>query len=55
MGMFGSLTRTTEKWVPAALLCKRFNIRNPFPGEKPLSARERQVPHREDGASGMGG
>ena len=29
--MFGNLTRSTVQWYPAPLLCKRFNVKNPFP------------------------
>jgi G patch domain-containing protein 1 len=32
MKMFGALTRTTEEWRPSGLLCKRFNIMNPYKG-----------------------
>jgi len=32
MKMFGSLTRSTEEWRPSGLLCKRFNIMNPYKG-----------------------
>ncbi|XP_066254509.1 G patch domain-containing protein 1 homolog [Euwallacea similis] len=30
MKMFGPLTRITSDWVPHALLCKRFNVPEPF-------------------------
>lgn len=30
-GMFGRLTRTTEEFRPAKLVCKRFAVRNPYP------------------------
>ncbi|MCO5573495.1 hypothetical protein L7F22_027266 [Adiantum nelumboides] len=34
MGLFGpDTTRETKKWVPARLLCKRFNVPHPFPEE----------------------
>ncbi|KAJ3090005.1 hypothetical protein HK102_004933 [Quaeritorhiza haematococci] len=29
--MYGKLTRTRQEWVPARLLCKRFNIAHPHP------------------------
>ncbi|KAF0298815.1 G patch domain-containing protein 1 [Amphibalanus amphitrite] len=29
--MFGFLTRQTQEWHPAALLCRRFNVKNPYP------------------------
>uniref|UniRef100_A0A8B9JHX0 G patch domain containing 1 n=1 Tax=Astyanax mexicanus TaxID=7994 RepID=A0A8B9JHX0_ASTMX len=32
MKMFGKLTRDTFEWHPDKLLCKRFNIPDPFPG-----------------------
>jgi len=31
MKMFGKLTRDTVEWHPDKLLCKRFNIANPYP------------------------
>lgn len=34
MGMFGKLTRTTLEWHPESLLCKRFNIPDPYPHSK---------------------
>ncbi|KAH7105909.1 DUF1604-domain-containing protein [Auriculariales sp. MPI-PUGE-AT-0066] len=30
-GIFGPMTRETEPWYPARLLCKRFGIRDPHP------------------------
>ena len=30
-GQFGPLTRTKEPWYPARLLCKRFNVADPYP------------------------
>ena len=42
MGMFGKLTRTLLEWHPEKLLCKRFNIPDPYPG-----SRARGVPARE--------
>ncbi|XP_056134849.1 G patch domain-containing protein 1 [Lampris incognitus] len=32
MKMFGKLTRETYEWHPDKLLCKRFNIPDPYPG-----------------------
>ncbi|XP_061592405.1 G patch domain-containing protein 1 isoform X2 [Cololabis saira] len=32
MKMFGKMTRETLEWHPDKLLCKRFNVPNPFPG-----------------------
>jgi hypothetical protein len=34
MKMFGRLTRETAEWVPARLLCVRFNVKNPFADDK---------------------
>ena len=31
MKQFGKLTRETTKWRPNNLLCKRFNVPNPYP------------------------
>ena len=41
MGMYGKLTRAIHEWHPDKLLCKRFNIPDPYPG-----SRERGVPGR---------
>ena len=30
-GMFGILTRETQDWHPHRLLCKRFNVPDPYP------------------------
>ncbi|KAI5088786.1 G patch domain-containing protein 1 [Silurus meridionalis] len=32
MKMFGKLTRDTMEWHPEKLLCKRFNVPDPYPG-----------------------
>ncbi|KAM7015926.1 G patch domain-containing protein 1 isoform 1-T1 [Tautogolabrus adspersus] len=32
MKMFGKLTRETFEWCPDKLLCKRFNVPDPYPG-----------------------
>lgn len=32
MKMFGKLTRETFEWHPDKLLCKRFNVPEPYPG-----------------------
>lgn len=32
MKMFGQLTRETFEWYPDKLLCKRFNVPDPYPG-----------------------
>jgi len=34
LNMFGKFTRTTENWKPEGLLCKRFNVKNPWAGKK---------------------
>jgi len=31
MKIFGKLTRETVEWHPDKLLCKRFNVANPYP------------------------
>ncbi len=31
MKMFGSLTRVTEEWHPHRLLCRRFDVPDPYP------------------------
>eukprot|EP00057_Strongylocentrotus_purpuratus_P019373 XP_011673847.1 PREDICTED: G patch domain-containing protein 1-like [Strongylocentrotus purpuratus] len=31
MKMFGQLTRDTMEWHPDKLLCKRFNVADPYP------------------------
>ena len=36
MGMYGKLTRTIHEWHPDKLLCKRFNIPDPYPGSREL-------------------
>jgi G patch domain-containing protein 1 len=38
MKMFGRLTRETAEWVPARLLCVRFNVKNPFADDKEAAA-----------------
>lgn len=32
MKMFGKMTRETFEWHPDKLLCKRFNVPEPYPG-----------------------
>ena len=32
--MFGRLTREVKEWHPLPLLCKRCNVRNPYPGSE---------------------
>eukprot|EP00808_Paulinella_micropora_P008622 g17898.t1 len=48
-GQYGPLTRDTKQWRPERLLCKRFNLPDPYEGvapedvdEKPLTASEQQ-------------
>ncbi|GFN80022.1 G patch domain-containing protein 1, partial [Plakobranchus ocellatus] len=36
MKMFGKLTREEHEWHPHQLLCKRFNVPNPYPGSDTL-------------------
>ncbi|PWZ01097.1 DUF1604-domain-containing protein [Testicularia cyperi] len=38
MGNFGPLTRKTEDWFPARLLCKRFGLPDPHPGKSTTKA-----------------
>jgi G patch domain-containing protein 1 len=33
LSMFGRLTRRVEEWAPTPLLCKRFNVKNPYKGK----------------------
>ncbi|ENN79858.1 G patch domain-containing protein 1 [Dendroctonus ponderosae] len=40
MKMFGPLTRTTIDWTPCGLLCKRFNVPEPF-ADRPQKSRTR--------------
>ncbi|MPC30785.1 G patch domain-containing protein 1 [Portunus trituberculatus] len=30
-GMYGKLTQSLEEWHPDSLLCRRFNVPNPYP------------------------
>jgi hypothetical protein len=39
MKMFGKLTREVKEWRPENLLCKRFNVRNPFAGKEKARAQ----------------
>ena len=32
MKMYGKLTREDVEWHPHNLICKRFNVPNPYPG-----------------------
>lgn len=43
MKMFGQLTRTKHIWIPDPLLCKRFNVMNPFPGQKAIDTAKELV------------
>ena len=50
MNMFGKLTRATEDWYPAPLLCKRFNLKNPHQGKPvPPSKKEQQQQQQSSG------
>eukprot|EP00958_Prasinococcus_capsulatus_P020047 scaffold2552_cov380-Prasinococcus_capsulatus_cf.AAC.29 len=42
-GMFGRLTRVTEKWWPSALLCKRWGVPQPHKGEVPPDKRTSKI------------
>jgi G patch domain-containing protein 1 len=46
MKMYGKLTRKVEDWLPAPLLCKRFNLKNPHQGKKPPE-KEKKKPTEE--------
>ncbi|CCJ29752.1 unnamed protein product [Pneumocystis jirovecii] len=46
MNMFGSLTRIIIPFYPARLLCKRFNVRNPYP-DKPTTSDINDKPKNE--------
>lgn len=34
LGMYGKLTRTVTDWYPDKILCKRFNVPDPYPSSK---------------------
>ncbi|KAJ6606998.1 hypothetical protein B0H10DRAFT_573183 [Mycena sp. CBHHK59/15] len=36
MGMYGPMTRETQPWQPARLLCKRFKVKDPTPAVEPV-------------------
>jgi G patch domain-containing protein 1 len=38
MKMFGQLTRTKHVWIPDPLICKRFNVMNPYPEQRDIDA-----------------
>ncbi|KAJ7230482.1 hypothetical protein GGX14DRAFT_547288 [Mycena pura] len=38
MGMYGPMTRETQPWQPARLLCKRFKVKDPTPAMEEMSA-----------------
>lgn len=46
MDMFGILTRTTSTFYPQKLLCKRFNVPNPFPHGEPAEAKPKAASNR---------
>lgn len=39
-GMFGKMTQTVEEWHPDNLLCRRFNVPNPFPDSSFVGVRK---------------
>ncbi|PLW37899.1 hypothetical protein PCANC_15183 [Puccinia coronata f. sp. avenae] len=45
MDMFGMLTRSIQKFYPQKLLCKRFNVPNPFPDGPPAEATTKATSH----------
>ena len=49
MKMFGQLTRTTEDWHPARLLCVRFNVAQPYGDPSVVGTRDRASKKRETG------
>ena len=42
MGLFGKLTRQTMEWHPSSILCKRFNIPDPYPESRMTGVPGRQ-------------
>lgn len=44
MKMFGKLTRDTFEWHPNNVLCKRFNIPNPYPGSDVIGVPKMRRP-----------
>jgi G patch domain-containing protein 1 len=48
--MFGRLTRETSEWVPARLLCVRFNVKNPFADDKADTGAKKKKPPSFDSA-----
>jgi G patch domain-containing protein 1 len=48
--MFGRLTRETSEWVPARLLCVRFNVKNPFADDKADMGAKKKKPPSFDSA-----
>ena len=50
MTMFGRLTRETAEWVPARLLCVRFNVKNPFADDKEAAGSKKKKPPSFDSA-----
>ena len=48
--MFGRLTRETSEWVPARLLCVRFNVKNPFADDKADTGPKKKKPPSFDSA-----
>ena len=43
-GAFGAATREVLEWRPAPLLCKRANVRNPFPGGDKVGTQRLETP-----------
>jgi len=43
MKMFGKLTRETAEWVPARILCVRFNVKNPFGDQKEAETKKKKA------------
>ncbi|KAJ7708879.1 hypothetical protein B0H17DRAFT_1031153 [Mycena rosella] len=47
MGMYGPMTRETQPWLPAKLLCKRFRVKDPTPAEVPVDVPPAQSAYAE--------
>ncbi|KAI8588846.1 hypothetical protein BDZ88DRAFT_420687 [Geranomyces variabilis] len=47
MGMYGALTRTRSEWRPEPLLCKRFNVPDPYEKKKKRKHGDRDEGDRE--------
>ena len=41
--MYGKLTRSTLEWRPAKLVCKRFNVPNPYPDAVQMEEKDKDL------------